>query len=135
MAALRNLRKSSCLALLLNLVVAASAFAQKALTWQEVRAKFEALNPTLRAGLIGIDESRASEITAFLRPNPDFTLSVDGTQIAPNNGVWQPFKGTMRGPLPKSTWTAWNYSASPMKPICKTPSRVWRPPKSSFSRF
>lgn len=84
--------------LLLNLVVTASAFAQKALTWQEVRAKFEALNPTLRAGLIGIEESRASEISAFLRPNPDFTLSTDGTQIAPNNGVWQPFRGTLLTP-------------------------------------
>lgn len=84
--------------LLLNLVVTASAFAQKALTWQEVRARFEALNPTLRAGLIGIDESRASEISAFLRPNPDFTLSTDGTQIAPSNGVWQPFRGTLVTP-------------------------------------
>jgi outer membrane protein, heavy metal efflux system len=98
MPALRILRKGLGLALLLNLVVAASTFAQKALTWQEVRAKFEALNPTLRAGLIGIDESKASEITAFLRPNPDFTLSADGTQIALNNGVWQPFKGTLFTP-------------------------------------
>jgi outer membrane protein, heavy metal efflux system len=98
MPASRILRKGLCLGLLLNLVVTASAFAQKALTWQEVRAKFEALNPTLRAGLIGIDESRASEISAFLRPNPDFTLSTDGTQIAPNNGIWQPFKGTLLTP-------------------------------------
>ena len=98
MPACRILRRGLCLGLLLNLVVTASAFAQKALTWQEVRAKFEALNPTLRAGLIGIDESRASEISAFLRPNPDFTLSTDGTQIAPNNGVWQPFRGTLLTP-------------------------------------
>ena len=98
MPAFRILRKGFCLGLLLNLVVTASAFAQKALTWQEVRAKFEALNPTLRAGLIGIDESKASEITAFLRPNPDFTLSADGTQIARNNGVWQPFRGTLFTP-------------------------------------
>ena len=98
MPVLRILRRGFCLGLLLNLVVTASAFAQQALTWQEVRAKFEALNPTLRAGLIGIDESKASEISAFLRPNPDFTLSTDGTQIAPNNGVWQPFTGTLFTP-------------------------------------
>jgi cobalt-zinc-cadmium efflux system outer membrane protein len=98
MRALRILRKRLCLGLLLNLMLAASALAQKALTWQEIRAKFEALNPTLRAGLIGIDESKASEITAFLRPNPGFTLSADGTQIAPNNGVWQPFTGTLFTP-------------------------------------
>lgn len=98
MPALRIFGKSLCLGLLLSLLVAASAFAQKALTWQEVRAKFEALNPTLRAGLIGVDESKASEISAFLRPNPGLTLSADGTQISPNNGVWQPFKGTLFTP-------------------------------------
>jgi cobalt-zinc-cadmium efflux system outer membrane protein len=35
------------------------------------------------------------EITAFLRPNPDFSLLTDGTQITPNKGVWQPFSGTL----------------------------------------
>jgi cobalt-zinc-cadmium efflux system outer membrane protein len=54
------------------------------LSWQEVRAKFEAANPTLRAGQIGIDESRAQEITANLRPNPNLTVLVD--QIDPFNG-------------------------------------------------
>jgi cobalt-zinc-cadmium efflux system outer membrane protein len=29
-----------------------------------------------------------------LRPNPQFNFTVDGTQIAPNNGVWQPLAGT-----------------------------------------
>ena len=61
-----------------------NGFAQKALSWQEVREKFEAANPTLRAGLIGIDESRASEITAYLRPNPSLTATVD--QINPFPG-------------------------------------------------
>jgi len=51
--------------------------AQKAFTWQEIRDKFEATNPTLRAGQIGIAESRAQEITAYLRPNPDFTTTLD----------------------------------------------------------
>jgi cobalt-zinc-cadmium efflux system outer membrane protein len=55
--------------------------AQKAFTWQEVRDKFEATNPTLRAGQINIAESRAMEITAFLRPNPDLTATFD--QIDP----------------------------------------------------
>ena len=56
------------------------AFAQKALTWPEIQAKFVAVNPTLQAGRIGIDESRAQEITAYLRPNPTFTASVDQLQ-------------------------------------------------------
>jgi cobalt-zinc-cadmium efflux system outer membrane protein len=91
---MRALIKTTCFALLLAAGMAESSFAQKALTWQEVRDKFEAGNPTLRAGAIGVDESRAQEITAFLRPNPNFTLSTDGTQLARYHGVWQPFIGT-----------------------------------------
>jgi outer membrane protein, heavy metal efflux system len=67
-------------------------------TWQQVKDRFELNNPTLLADKLKIDESRAQEITAFLRPNPDFTLSIDGTQIAPNNGVWRPFAGTFETP-------------------------------------
>jgi cobalt-zinc-cadmium efflux system outer membrane protein len=55
--------------------------AQKTLTWEDAKRQLEAVNPTLRAGQIGIQESRADEITAFLRPNPDLTVSVD--QISP----------------------------------------------------
>ncbi len=71
-------------AVLLAAGLAESCFAQKALTWQEVRDKFEAANPTLRAGQIGIDESRAEEVTAYLRPNPSLALLAD--QIDPFNG-------------------------------------------------
>jgi len=72
------------LALSLIALSATSGFAQKALTWQEVRDKFEAANPTLRAGQIAIDESRAQEITANLRPNPNLTILAD--QIDPFSG-------------------------------------------------
>ena len=54
---------------------AASARAQQALAWEQVRARFEQSNPTLLADKLSVDESRAQEITAFLRPNPTFTLS------------------------------------------------------------
>jgi outer membrane protein, heavy metal efflux system len=83
-----------CVGLFVAAILAESAFAQKALSWHEIREKFEAANPTLRAGQIGVDESKAQEITAFLRPNPNFTLATDGTQIAPYKGIWQPFTGT-----------------------------------------
>ncbi len=83
----------------LAVLLAESCFAQKALTWQEVRDKFEAANPTLRAGQIGIDESKAQEITAYLRPNPNLTLSTDGTQVAPFEGVWRPLAGTLYSPI------------------------------------
>ncbi len=72
--------------------------APKTMTWQEARDEFETSNPTLRAARIGIEESRDEEITAFLRPNPDFTFSTDGTQISRYQGVWQPFAGTQFSP-------------------------------------
>jgi cobalt-zinc-cadmium efflux system outer membrane protein len=75
-------------------VLASSANAQQALTWDEVKTKFEAANPTLKADDINVEEMKDEEITAFLRPNPQLTLSSDGTQIAPHNGVWQPLLGT-----------------------------------------
>lgn len=77
---------------------ASGANAQKALTWDEVRARFEANNPILLADKVSIDESKAQEITAYLRPNPQFTLSVDGTQIAPYSGRWVPVRGTSEMP-------------------------------------
>jgi cobalt-zinc-cadmium efflux system outer membrane protein len=82
------------------LLVAAglSVCAQQTLTWEQVRLKFEQNNPTLLADQMNIDESRAQEITAYLRPNPTFSLTVDGTQIAPDNGVWKPFRGTYESP-------------------------------------
>jgi cobalt-zinc-cadmium efflux system outer membrane protein len=68
------------------------------LTWQQVRDRFKVSNPTLLADKLNIDESKAQQITAFLRPNPTFSLSVDGTQIAPDIGVWRPFAGTFETP-------------------------------------
>ena len=68
------------------------------LTWQNVRDRFAANNPTLLADKLSIDESRAEEITAYLRPNPSLTLSADGTQIAPTRGEWRPFAGTFESP-------------------------------------
>lgn len=67
-------------------------------TWQEIRDQFEAANPTLLAGRLNIDELKAEEITAHLRPNPSLTLSADGTQITPSNGVWKPLSGTFISP-------------------------------------
>jgi cobalt-zinc-cadmium efflux system outer membrane protein len=72
--------------------------AQQGLTWDQVKAKFEASNPALKADADNVDEMRAEEITAYLRPNPQLTITVDGTQIAPNDGVWQPLTGTFVEP-------------------------------------
>jgi outer membrane protein, heavy metal efflux system len=73
-----------CCGMFCGAILAGNTFAQQALTWQEIRARFEAANPSLRAGQIGIDESRANETTAYLRPNPNFSILAD--QIDPFPG-------------------------------------------------
>src|SRR5580698_9686631 len=80
------------------LCVSSAASAQQVLTWEQVRQLFEQNNPTLLADKLNIDESKAEEITAFLRPNPQLSLTADGTQIAPDRGVWRPFAGTFESP-------------------------------------
>ena len=73
--------------------------AQTTLTWGELRDRFIGTNPTLIAGRVGIDQSRAAEITAYLRPNPNLTAGVDqinpfATQPSPTgsgNDVYRPF--------------------------------------------
>jgi cobalt-zinc-cadmium efflux system outer membrane protein len=68
------------------------------LTWAQIRDRMLAANSTVLAGLTGIDESRASEITALLRPNPDFSLSADGFQVNPYRGVYRPLSGVVLTP-------------------------------------
>ncbi len=53
-------------------------------TWESVKDRFERNNPTLLAGKLNIDESKAEEITAHLRPNPSVAFDID--QINPFNG-------------------------------------------------
>src|ERR1019366_6326087 len=66
------------------------AWAQTTLTWEEVKARFETANPTLRAGQLNISESKAQETTAYLNPNPSMTVSVD--QFEPFSGnPYRPF--------------------------------------------
>src|SRR5579859_7842723 len=75
--------------------LANATFAQPAaLTWQQVREKFQATNPTLRAAQIGIEESKSQEVTAYLRPNPDMTTTLD--QITPfNPNPFQPLSSAL----------------------------------------
>ena len=63
-------------------------------TWQQVRDQFEASNPSLRAARMGIDESKAQEITAYLRPNPDVSMLLD--QIDPfSSNPYRPLSYTL----------------------------------------
>jgi outer membrane protein, heavy metal efflux system len=72
--------------------------AQQSLTWEQAKAQFQANNPALKADADNVDEMKAEEITAYLRPNPQFTMLADGTQIASHDGVWTPLKGTFEQP-------------------------------------
>jgi outer membrane protein, heavy metal efflux system len=72
--------------------------AQTTFTWRQLEDKFEATNPTLKAAQLNIDESRAEEITAYLRPNPSLTATLDQinpftAQPPPNGGpdAYRPF--------------------------------------------
>src|SRR5580658_7643121 len=57
--------------------LACDAQTPRAFTWAELRSRLQTANPNLIAGQIGIDESKANEITAFLRPNPNLTMGLD----------------------------------------------------------
>jgi len=53
-----------------------------------VKARFEAANPALRADALGVEEMKAAEITAFLRPNPTASITMD--QLYPFGSHYDP---------------------------------------------
>jgi outer membrane protein, heavy metal efflux system len=63
--------------------LAQNAMPPRAITWREAQDRFRANNPSLLAGQVAVDEARADETTAFLRPNPNVTLGWD--QLTPFN--------------------------------------------------
>lgn len=88
-------------------LLAGTLLAQKALTWAELRDRFEAANPALRAGRIGIDEFKAAEVTAYLRPNPNLTGILDQfdpfTKQPPINGSGSNSYNPFRYSLPSGS--------------------------------
>src|SRR3982750_950683 len=86
----RPIRRVYCSLLFAISCCAQNALPPRALTWQETLDRFRLNNPQLLAGKMSIDESRAQEISAYLRPNPVTTLGWD--QITPYkvNGELRP---------------------------------------------
>ena len=87
---------------ILAVLCAAPVFAQTPFTWQQIKDKFDAANPTLKAARLNIDESRAAEVTAYLRPNPNVSGTLDqlnpfSTMPSPVSGntVYRPFANTL----------------------------------------
>jgi|HubBroStandDraft_1064217.scaffolds.fasta_scaffold22058_2 cobalt-zinc-cadmium efflux system outer membrane protein len=73
----RRCRWLVCKGTVISWVVAQHLSAQTTFTWQQLKDKFESTNPTLKAAQLNVDESRAAEITAYLRPNPSVTGLID----------------------------------------------------------
>src|SRR5580704_4726885 len=85
-----------CLGSVIAVSVRPSAFAQTAFTWTEIRAKLETVNPALQADQLGVDEFKATEITAFLRPNPQCALTYDqiGNTVSSQDNPVNIFSGS-----------------------------------------
>ena len=58
---------------------------QQSFTWEQIRDQFLSTNPTLRAQAQSVESSRASEITAGLRPNPTFQNDTTSATV----GIYQ----------------------------------------------
>ena len=65
------------LALLPAAVFVVPAVAQSQMNWDAVRERFRQNNPNLLVGRTNVEETRAIEITAGLRPNPQLSLTID----------------------------------------------------------
>jgi len=82
--------------LLIVFALCLRSWAQEPWTWEKVRERFETNNPTLRAGRLQVDEAKAGEITASLRPNPQLSVVLDQftvfnpSVLSANNAQWTP---------------------------------------------
>ena len=66
-------------AAVLLMLAPACAAGQQSLTWDQVKARFETSNPVLKSDADNVDEMKAEEITAYLRPNPQLSMTLDQT--------------------------------------------------------
>jgi cobalt-zinc-cadmium efflux system outer membrane protein len=83
--------------LLFPAAFAGMASAQQALTWEQIRERFRVNNPNLMAGRVSIEETRAGEITAGLRPNPEFGVVLDQFHVF-NPSQFRPFENAQWTP-------------------------------------
>lgn len=61
----------------------------KTITWQAAQDEFRANNSTLQASRTSVEEARAEEITAYLRPNPELNFGIDQLTLFQSN-AFQP---------------------------------------------
>ncbi len=84
--------RSVCSRLLIAGLLPTAVSAQTALSWSQIKERFAATNPTLKAAQANIDESKAGEVTAYLRPNPTLTATIDQVDLfTKQDGGYKPF--------------------------------------------
>jgi cobalt-zinc-cadmium efflux system outer membrane protein len=66
------------------------AAAQGPLSWEQVLQRFQQNNPALLAGQTNVEETRANEITAGLKPNPQISFTSDQWNLFQTN-PYRPF--------------------------------------------
>ncbi len=86
------------------LLLMSSCFGQDALTWNQVKERFLKANPSLQAGNLNIQESKANEITAGLRPNPVLTFTSDQFQFSGGGGPFRPLSNAQLIPTVTQLW-------------------------------
>ncbi len=79
------LKVGACVVLLLAMQAAGAQINSPSLTLQQAIALARANNPTLLAARRNLDSTRAEEITAGLRQNPNFTFSGSNVTLPANN--------------------------------------------------
>lgn len=97
-----NLRKSvsfsslSCaLVLITSMLTGLPLNAQTILTWSQLKDQFEAANPALKADAINVQEMKADEVTANLRPNPTVSFTADQLYPFSKDPYYRPFTSAL----------------------------------------
>ena len=94
----RRLRRVLLGVISLSLWTGQALAQRQAFTWEQIRDKFKQTNPTLLADAVNIDEARAEEITAYLRPNPNLALFTDQVTVFKTpNTPYRPLAGVDEG--------------------------------------
>jgi len=87
-AACRSCGRSSMAAVMIAALWMPAHAQLQNFTWEQIRDKFLSTNPTLQAQAQSVQSSRAGEITAGLRPNPQFQNDTTSATI----GIYQEFE-------------------------------------------
>ena len=96
----RTRARGLCCAITISTILSPVVFGQSIpMTWEQTKSRFLVQNPSIMAGEINIQEARANEVTAGLRPNPQLGVTLDQIQLLPGGGPWRPLSTTQFAPI------------------------------------